>query len=72
MKGEYMRAEDTRRFNGFMVAAGYNIGRLAKEIGMSRATLSSRINGKSDFTRSEMEEIAAILGRSPEEIFFAA
>ena len=72
MKGKYMRAEDTRRFNGFMVAAGYNIGRLAEEIGVSRATLSSRINGRSDFTRSEMEEIAAILGRSPEEIFFAA
>lgn len=72
MKGKYMRAEDTRRFNSFLVAAGYNIGQLAEEIGMSRATLSSRINGKSDFARSEMEKIAAILGHRPEEIFFAA
>lgn len=72
MKNEYMKAEDTRRFNSFLVAAGYNIGQLAEEIGMSRATLSSRINGKTDFARSEMEKIAAILGRRPEEIFFAA
>ena len=69
MKDKYMRAEDTRRFNSFLVAAGYNIGQLAEEIGMSRATLSSRINGKTDFARSEMEKIAAILGRRPEEIF---
>lgn len=72
MKDRYMNAEDTRRFNSFLVASGYNIGTLAEEIGMSRATLSSRINGKTDFSRSEMERIASILGHRPEEIFFAA
>ena len=72
MKDRYMKAEDTLCFNSFLVAAGYNIGTLAEEIGMSRATLSSRINGKTDFSRSEMERIASILGRRPEEIFFAA
>ena len=72
MKSRYMNEEDTRRFNSFLVAAGYNIGSLAEEIGMSRATLSSRINGKTDFARSEMEKIASILVHRPEEIFFAA
>ena len=72
MKGRYMNPEDTRRFNSLLVEAGYNIGTLAEEIGMSRATLSSRINGKTDFARSEMEKTAEILGKRPEDIFFAA
>lgn len=72
MKTLYMNEEDIRRFNSYLVAAGYNIGTLAEKIGMSRATLSSRINGKTDFARSEMEKIAEILGRKPEEIFFVA
>ncbi len=72
MKERYMKIEDTRRLNGFLVAAGYNIGTLAEKVGMSRATMSSRINGKTDFARSEMEKIADVLGRSPSEIFFNA
>ena len=72
MKNTYMKEEDTRRFNGLMVAAGYSIGSLADKLGMSRATLSSRINGKTDFARREMEQIAAIFGKDAKEIFFAA
>lgn len=71
MADKYMKPEDVRRFNGFLAAAGYTIGSLAEELGMSRATLSSRINGKTDFARSEMEQIAKKLGHRPEDIFFA-
>ena len=71
MKDAYMKTEDTRRINGLIVSKGYNIGSLAEKIGMSRATLSSRINGKTDFARSEMEKIANVLGCKPEDIFFA-
>ncbi len=66
----YMSELDARRFNGFLVAAGYNVGTLANNIGVSRATLSSRINGKTDFSRCEMEKIAKLFHRRPEEIFF--
>lgn len=72
MGKKYMEPEDIRRFNSLLVAKGYNIGSLAKAIGMSRATLSSRINGKTDFSRSEMEKIAKALDSRPEKIFFAA
>lgn len=71
MDAKYMRQEDIRRFNSCLVAAGYNIGKLAQELGMSRATLSSRINGKTDFARTEMERISQKFNRTPAEIFFA-
>lgn len=71
MKKNLMSCEDVRRFNSYLAAAGYNIGKLAKELGMSRATLSSRINGKTDFNRSEMEAISKKLGKTAAEIFFA-
>ena len=67
---QYMNEEDTRRLKSYIVAAGYNITSLAKRINMGRECLSSRINGKIDFGRSEMMEIATVLGESPEKIFF--
>jgi len=67
---EYMSESETRHFNSILAAEGYSIGELAKDIGVSRATLSSRVNGKTDFGRCEMEKIAKILNRSPAEIFF--
>lgn len=72
MNGKYMGENDIRRFNSFLVGAGYNISTLAAIMGMSRATLSSRINGHTDFTRREMEEIATLFGKDASEIFFTA
>lgn len=69
---QYMSEKDTLRLKSYMVAAGYNISSLAKRINMGRECLSSRINGKIDFGRSEMMEIAAVLGESPEKIFFGS
>jgi plasmid maintenance system antidote protein VapI len=68
----YMTAEDTLRFKSEMVRAGYTIGTLAKALKVNRKTLSSRINGEVDFTRTEMEQISSLLSMPPGKIFFAA
>lgn len=44
---------------------------IAKEMNISRPTLSARINGKRDFSREEMEKFAMIVGEKPQNIFFA-
>ena len=68
--GKYMSELDTRRLKSYMVAAGYTITSLAKEVGMGREVLSTRVNGKTDFSRNEMMKIADVLNERPETIFF--
>ena len=46
----------------------------AKAVGMSETTLSSKLNGKTDWTRAEIEKASTLLGIPIEEIpcyFFA-
>lgn len=69
MPAPYLTHADTLRIKAAIVGAGHNIGSLSKAINMSRETLSSKINGRSDFSRSEMEKISRILGIPPGEIF---
>lgn len=64
-----MIEDDKKRFKACMVAAGYNITSLAKEINMTRESLSARINGKVDFGRNEMVDIAKKLNVAPSELF---
>lgn len=66
----YMADSDKRRFKAYMAAAGYNISTLATAINMTRESLSSRINGKIDFSRNEMSMIAEKLNITPSELFF--
>ncbi len=68
--GKYMNDEDMRRFKMYMAAAGCTITSLAKRVDMGREVLSTRVNGKTDFSRSEMIKIASVLGERPEKIFF--
>lgn len=70
MDNKYMSDEEMRRLKSYMVAAGHTITSLAKEIGMTRESLSARINGKIDFDRKTMTLIADKLKARPEEIFF--
>lgn len=70
MKNTYMTQDETNRFKAYMVRAGYNITSLAKAIGVSREMLSTRISGKVDFSRSEMNHIAMALNVPPDIIFF--
>jgi len=67
----YLTEKESRKLRALIVGAGLDIGSIALKMNMSRPTLSARINGKTDFTRSEMEAFANILNEKPEDIFFA-
>lgn len=52
---------------------GVNITSLAHELHISRSALYRKLNGKSEFTLSEVQHIVDFLGlKSPVEIFFPA
>lgn len=58
----------------FMAVAGYSNIALAKEIGINEATLSKKMHGHSQFSRSEMLKIKDLLHLSDSEfmaLFFA-
>lgn len=69
MKKPYLSKDDTRRIKAAIVGAGHSIASVADALGMSRATLSNKVNGRSDFTRGEMEAIANLLHEDPSKIF---
>ncbi len=71
MSFKYVTVEQSRQLKAKIMNAGLDIGIVAREMGISRATLSSRVNGKTDFSRSEMEHFAEILKEKPQNIFFA-
>lgn len=54
--------------------SGYKIGFIAEKCGVSRATLSKKINNKSYFTQKEIATLCELLEISPgirNRIFFA-
>lgn len=59
-----------RKLKSLIVNSGKTMEQVAKEMHMSRPTLSARINGKQDFSRLEMESFARCVGGSPTQIFF--
>lgn len=65
-----MSREETANFKYYISKAGITINELADRLGLQRASLSSRINGKIDFSRQEMNRISEIIGQPPEIIFF--
>lgn len=67
--GKYMTLAETRKIKACFAEAGYSIASIAPKADMSREKLSSRVNGNTDFLRSEMIRIAKILKKRPEEIF---
>lgn len=69
MQGPYLSEADTRRIKAAIIGAGHTISTVAYELHMSRATLSAKVNGRSDFSRSEMEAIAHLLKMPPGQIF---
>jgi len=68
----FISKEQSCKLKALIIGAGLNIGIMADKMNMSRPTLSIRINGKVDFSKSEMERFAEILNCKPETIFFAA
>ena len=67
---KYLSKEQTCQLKGLIISAGLDISKMADRMKMSRQTLSSRINGKIDFSKSEMEAFASILETKPDNIFF--
>ncbi|WP_317300906.1 helix-turn-helix transcriptional regulator [Allobaculum stercoricanis] len=65
---------DTKRFKAMMALKGYTLECLAKELGLSIATLSYKINNIRQFKVNEIKAIQIIWNLTPEErdaIFFA-
>lgn len=69
MNRHYLSEADTRRIKAAIVGAGYTLSTMAQTLNMSRATLSAKVNGRSDFSRSEMEAIARLIKMPPGQIF---
>ena len=69
MNKTYLSTSETRYIKSVIVGAGYNITSLANAVGMGREILSARINGKTDFSRHEMNDIAKVLNKKPQDIF---
>lgn len=59
------------KLKSVMVLKEYTVESLAKEIGITKASLSRKINGKRAFTEIEIGKICLVLERKPEELFFS-
>ncbi len=70
MNKPYMTGTEVCRLKGEIVGAGYNIKTVAEKLGMTRMTLSNKVNGRTDFTRHEMKALAQLLGVEPGELFY--
>ena len=49
-------------FLSAIVKKGYNLGTLAKSIGMSKNTMTSRVKGKTSFRLDEIDRICNVAG----------
>lgn len=70
MSERLMSKECSNNLKSLIVKAGLDMTTTAEKMGMSRPTLSGRINGKTDFSRTEMERFAKIVNANPAVIFF--
>ena len=65
-----MISYDFRRLKGRMVELGYNQKMLAEKIGISRVSLSKKMNGKCEFTLSELYALIKVLNISNVNYYF--
>lgn len=64
---------DKYKFKGKVVSKGMNLSNVAQHLGINKSTLSKKVNGGSDFYRSEIEALCIFLdiqGDEKEKIFF--
>lgn len=63
---------DKKRFKAYIVLAGLTMQQVAAELGIDTATLYRKMNGTSDFYRSEIQELCDLLKiEDPTAVFFA-
>lgn len=53
----FLNEKETNFLKSLIMKNGMGIESVAKRMNMSRATLSSRINGKTDFSRKEWKHL---------------
>lgn len=58
---------NTNELKGKIVASGYTQARLANELGISKNTLSDKINGKAPFTTDMVVKLCTVLGINDDE-----
>ena len=63
---------DYKALRAEIVKKGFTHAKLSAAIGISKAAFSKKINGKSEFTLGDIQQIVDVLGiESPVPIFFA-
>lgn len=63
---------DEKKFRAQAVLKGFTMKQIAGELGIDVATLYRKMNGESDFYRSEIQKLIVLLDiQNPSEIFFA-
>lgn len=71
-KGEKVRLFNKLKFKAAVVENGKTIGDVAEYLKINESTLYRKINGTSEFSRDEIQNICVFLHLdSPVEIFFA-
>ena len=69
--GEFM---DYRKLRGAIIGTCGSIGKCAEKLGIDRATLSTRLNGRSEWRADEIRKLTVLLSIPTEELhlyFFA-
>lgn len=65
---------DTDKLKGLLVSKGFRQEDAAKQIGISTPTLNGKINNKTDFLSSEIEQLCELLeirdAKTVVEVFF--
>lgn len=56
------------RVGAYLARTGKTKGELAEELGMSRVTLHSKLNGVYDFKLSEAQALASLMGCSVDDL----
>ena len=57
------------KLKGKIVECGLNQGKVANAIGLSHTSFSLKINGKRDFTLTELQTMAKFLRMTPDEVY---
>ena len=62
MKKKSIKHEPYKRFKGFLCEKGLTYLDIARELGISEASVNKKINGVSDFYISQIELLENVLG----------
>lgn len=61
--------EKFKKLRGKILERGLTHSQMAKEMGINSSTFSAKINGQTDWTRTEMIMIRSLLDLTPNEFY---